>query len=541
MLDIRIENTSLDLGKVSITFELNSPIFNSVGSFSYPFTLPATAKNKKLLNFPARINNNIAPGTHAAEIYIDGLIWKRGNLVVKESDRDTIKAYFTVGEGYFYNQIKDLKLKDLDLGGERITDNYSHDNLYSEIYNNKYPDVDFAIFELRNSDFWLNTDHEIDFRNLNYNTLNYWDTSNKLNISKNTFVFYPYVNYLLDRIVNYFDGSFIENEISTDTKLKQLCLYSNNPQNDIQYIGDYLNILQKPTYLLNDSLPDVSVLEFIKSIEETFAATLFYNDNDGRFSIKLFKTIIDSEALKIDNSFVINSVSPNDWEGYTVAWNNDPDDKLIEDYVRDISIFNFIGSVNSFSQLPITATQGDMYFVESFSRYFVWSSWSFGGYSWNFASNAFSQIISGIGSKSITPFGSLYYSHINETNDDQKVGNHLLGEGYKDFPIRFLFYRGMINQKPVGGSTTHNIPFPAYGIHWHGDTGLYENFWKKPLEFFSRTRQGEFKMVLDAATLKNIDFSRKYRFANANWLLSNIKIQVTNDGISPAQITAWKV
>jgi hypothetical protein len=139
MLDIRIKNTSLDLGKVSITFELTSPIFNSVGSFSYPFTLPATAKNKTLLNFPARINNGIENIDYESEIYLEGLLWKRGKLVISESNSETIKCYFTVGEGYFYNQIKDLKLKDLDLGGERAKADYTDDffnpdKIFNKVY-----------------------------------------------------------------------------------------------------------------------------------------------------------------------------------------------------------------------------------------------------------------------------------------------------------------------------------------------------------------------------------------------------------------------
>jgi hypothetical protein len=48
-------------------------------------------------------------------------------------------------------------------------------------------------------------------------------------------------------------------------------------------------------------------------------------------------------------------------------------------------------------------------------------------------------------------------------------------------------------------------------------------------------------MILTAAQLKQIDFSKKFRWDQADWLIDRIRFTVTNDKISPSNVTAWKV
>ena len=56
MLSLKIDGKPVDLSEdFSITMNLKSPIFNEPGSYSYPFKLPPTARNKIALNFPHKV------------------------------------------------------------------------------------------------------------------------------------------------------------------------------------------------------------------------------------------------------------------------------------------------------------------------------------------------------------------------------------------------------------------------------------------------------------------------------------------------------
>jgi len=48
-------------------------------------------------------------------------------------------------------------------------------------------------------------------------------------------------------------------------------------------------------------------------------------------------------------------------------------------------------------------------------------------------------------------------------------------------------------------------------------------------------------MLMPQATLADIDFSEKYRIDQANYLLNKLKFTATNEGISPVNISAFKI
>jgi hypothetical protein len=150
MVRIVVNNTALDIGNVSISFDLRNPIFNTIGSFSYPFNLPNTPKNRAVLGFPHKLHYAGAVNkSHQADIYIAGLHWKQGVIIVRDANKDQIKVNFGVGEGYFYNLIKELKIRDFDYGGKRYLSDYynqADNSWFMNVYDKSYPDNDFSLF-----------------------------------------------------------------------------------------------------------------------------------------------------------------------------------------------------------------------------------------------------------------------------------------------------------------------------------------------------------------------------------------------------------
>lgn len=546
MLDIRVDNQSLDLGNVSITFELLSPVFNAIGSYSYPFTIPATEKNKRILGFRNRVNVFVTgEASFGCEVFLNNILWKCCKMTMNEFNNDIFKLFLVADEGYFYNNIKDVPLKQIDLGGERLIYDYIDladlDEMFSNVYNNLYPNADFAIFPVANSIFY----DEVPGLSGYQNYLNYWTALHKLNNDFQTIMVYPYVSYIIKCIASYFDHVFVKNDFGKVTELNQLCLHSNNPIMTYSYVNEVLHSYLPTYFNLQKVVPDILVTDLLRGLENTFAAYIFYNEQRKEVSLRLFNDIIEGLPDEFDFMHRINSIKQNTFEGYKVSWENDADDAAVETYSKGVSPhLNYRGAVATFDDMPATGDLNDYYYITWYASYWGYKVSSITGTITRTRISSYAEIISGKGTKSISPHACLTdWWTLPGVSDEhvfyEKMGNHLLNDNeYKETPLRFMFYRGMLNGQPWGG---HFSAQRAYSLNWEGTTGLYEKFWRRPLEFLQRTREAEISAVMDPGFMKNIDFGKKYRIENANWLFSGIKFTVTRDRISPATITAYKV
>lgn len=135
MIGIIIKGEGVDLypGTV-IQRERSSPFFISKsssgkdgipGEISYPFKLPPSDKNYRLLAWP-HILPNIKTKSRPGILENDGLQLSAGSLIIdvietnlQLNNKGYIDAHFLSNSSEFYLRIKDKKLKDLTLGGPR--------------------------------------------------------------------------------------------------------------------------------------------------------------------------------------------------------------------------------------------------------------------------------------------------------------------------------------------------------------------------------------------------------------------------------------
>ncbi len=556
----------LDLSKVSITFELLSPIFNTIGSFSYPFTLPATAKNKRALGFPNRINVMYpVANTVSISIYIKGGFWKSGNLTIKTANNDSIKAYFAVDAGYFYSAIKNLNLQDIDLEGNRTVAENSgagQNDMFSRAYEDGYPNVDFAVFPVKNENFYIDTFYDDNFDTFFDRYLNHYHQELKLNISGNTIVPFVYTAYVLKRLLLQL-GYFIDrDEFYQNEDLRKLVICNNVACGTFEPdpLGNVKMTVKDP-FNLSDHLPDTNCSTFIQSLESNFGAFIFADDTKKKVVIRLLTNILDDvDVNTLDGDIVL--ISGLDYSktksGYKVQYDNDSNDDIFDSAIDNLDKYTFKGSVQFTNDLPATADLNDVYYVEAPTpQFLVWTQRDVTSVEfWNHLGGAYSTIINGEGEFSIVLKSSyvpltaewIYYKWYTPVSIQN--GNFILqGVEYSEFSLKYLFYRGM---QENGNSELYPFATPSIydfnrnkignvSLGWHGEYGLYENFWKKPLQFHQSKTPIDFKASLSVTKLANIKFHKKYRFLSANWLISKVKFTVTNDTISPAKITAWKV
>lgn len=553
MITIEVNNENLDLGKVNITFELLSPVFNQMGSFSYPFTFPATLKNKRLLDFPGRINKHIvAANSFDSTIFLKGIFWKKGKLIVTEIGDETIKAHFTIGEGYFYSLINDLKLSAIDLGGNRDFYDYIGDvNTFpwEKIYDKSYPDNDFVVFPFHIPNFYDDSAKGTFLNETFGGKVNYFThPNNHYAHSDNTFVLFPFLNYVLTRIFSHLNIFFTKNSFLDDASLKQLTLFNINTER-AWHPDDLIYSTVIKRFNLSDYMPDITVSELFGKLENLFKSYVFFDEFNNSIKILFLKDILaDFETYSITSKIKTNYIKPNDYDGFEMTYDIDGGDDFADDYFGDISQFNFKGYVANLASLPNTGNEFlDMYYVEDVREYHYYQL-NFTGAGGQFVFYASDKDGYSEGNKGLQieipgvfPRNG-FEPTCGNSGHWQVIDDPWSNSLRPDF--RLIFWHGLINNIPFG--SPFNLS-PAgevisdYSLEWEGAYGLKEKFYKNVMEFYQKTLEGEFFIHFNPAELKNIDFSRKYRFYNANWLFSKIIFSVTNDSISPAKVTAFKI
>src|SRR5688500_9661184 len=97
-----------------------------LGEFSLPFDVRATDKNLRLLNYAGIMERRIDNIGIDAIIHDNGLPVMRGKIKIEKPTVNlnnvkdgTISCYFLSGISSFYQDIKDKRLREIDVGGAR--------------------------------------------------------------------------------------------------------------------------------------------------------------------------------------------------------------------------------------------------------------------------------------------------------------------------------------------------------------------------------------------------------------------------------------
>ena len=120
MLSIEINGIPLDLPEdFSATLNLKSPLFNTVGDYTFPFKLPATPKNMGLLDWKHRVESNKDKYEYiSADLLFSGQLIFSGSIRIKKAADDTYQGSLFVERGNFNFEIKDKWLNDIDFGND---------------------------------------------------------------------------------------------------------------------------------------------------------------------------------------------------------------------------------------------------------------------------------------------------------------------------------------------------------------------------------------------------------------------------------------
>lgn len=583
MLQLFVNSEALDLpNDATITIDEESPVFEKdsiPGGYSFPFTLPITPRNRRILGFPERIEKAGVMSTEQPfQLFHAGVLRLSGTISIKEAG-SSYKAYLVVGSGSFAPRIKDKKLKDLDLGGERTwewLDEYA------------YPESDFALFPIYNGIYFEATEPEAGYTPTNDNYINLWSGGVFYNDPEATFAIcpFPFLGYLIRRIFSQYGFQIMGNVIESNADFRDLCLYTNfditQADTAVEMVEVFMGTNQYgdeiyetvpqttitrviDTFNLVDCLPDMLITDFLLSLRNLLNISFVFDKNDRVWIIQRQDLVFSSVERDITGEMVgIPSVtSPVTTSGFKLSWEIDEHDLLFRDGYKKIDdVLNLLKDpVLDFTELAaITPELNEIRFVGIMDAYYQYAKvGETNVYQWQQYGIGLQNYLDGdmeevFETKISTLLMATY--QIGESAPTMRMPhtdqlrNSIEKAAYQEFTARLLFYRGMQldsdeNPYPMGSNdnldnTGTLLEGKSLELKWNGDYGfygLYQILWKKYLTWWMSRKQVAWT-VKDPSALA---FDKKYAIEGKHYLLKKRTVNLTMRGIEPGECEFYTV
>lgn len=549
MIGIKKSGEYLDLQPgTRIQRERSSPIFleqteegkDSIpGEVSYPFTLPLSDKNLRLLGWPDQLP---VSKTLQHDVILEdaGMQLSQGKLVINgvsahlnKSNVGNIDCHILSNISEFWQRVKDKKLSDLSLGGERsfawagydlVTPGFwkhAHDTW---AYNDS-DDGDYVFTPLQCKNF--KGEDELTW-------INGWEVHSgqiQLAREKNFYCLCPhvFVSYIIKQIFIE-HGYTVTGDILNDPDFKQMCFESYRsvnwaiPQLSGPLIEPVVTITpQNPVKIrLAEHVPPVmTVGELFVELQKLLPITFLINDRSKICKIIWLSDLSGSGiqdrterfSPQFSMSFETNSTGPR-----IIGFDRARDEISLEATEEYIDM----GAVNSLSDLPAasSAVHQHMYYVRYLNAYYACNNYlvvePFSVYIWHVVSD-------NVGGYFPAGFTETYNSTIEVAliregliiKDYYGSGDHLLGyfprterlgnwfasgnsRDFEPWPPRVFFSRGPQTfsaggTKPLATNSIYNFnsAWPLASSHatvgvWslsykvgNGNFGLIDRFWSK--------------------------------------------------------------
>lgn len=295
-----VGNDHLDL-PVGCTLQLDrtNPLFNDSGSMSLALTLPATARNERLLGYPSRIDVADRHDVHDG-ILADGSYIRNVKVNVISAGPDGIDINVGQDESCLYEQWADVKLRDVpelpvyepDGGVTYLV------QLMQQVYAGSV-DLDYHIFPIAVE--WA--DDEKGIRGTLLNTVHTDSGATVLDSASRSLpagmdsedtvtvpVGYGITPFLrvgraLHILLDAYGYTLEDNLFDTDPQLSHLVLLNNTADTICAGYIDY-----------RDLLPDCTINELLDAIKAHFGACLLADSSSHTARIVFIRDVMDADA-----------------------------------------------------------------------------------------------------------------------------------------------------------------------------------------------------------------------------------------------------
>ncbi len=567
MISIIVNDTELDLDNVSINLVLRSPMASGEGSYSFPFTFPASPKNKKVFSFANRIQKKDSIVLeYPSKIFFKGIPLFEGSLVVSETASKYFKAYFKSDSGKLLSELKDLKLSEINYGDPYVVPgDHQEDQLQflNNCINLRFPHSDFAIFPGY-------------FKNKIYSKWDWLENSftGDLQISL-------YLNTVLHAAVKHIGMDLSYNKFKQDSELNSLLLWNNH----------LVNVDSATQFNYSQLVPDISMKQLLDDLGTLFNVWPFVNTKQNTLSLRNFDDLLKNG--KITNigdiekdSFVITPEENKTWslnidmQGRDDYYPDEIDINNVDELYRAPDVMSenalTIGEPGDYHKVQRVVNQHLWYLLQTDDEgndEVIPACPDTAVFQTDEGDTLSSLTATACNDRILDPVSFWYDPGIPGHTPTFITRNRWLLmprtdiEAYswqkkEQLSSRLLFFRGIINDMRDGNglpTTPPEIlpkPFPFasagrydmngnshgnYRLSFDGPDGLVENFWKQTMDWRANRKYVQFNKRYTAAELAALDFSEIRNTGDALILPEEIRVTISTKGISKAKVKAWTV
>ena len=306
---IKIENQFLDTDEsTQVTLDMNTELWVTgepkiqEGSYSLPFDLPLTDKNKSMLRFPDRIDAYTSPAIiDDVMIYIGhgrslGFPIMVGTLYVKSATNTKVKVFFVKGglNTAFKNTFAEVDMGTYHIGGPVSPESLMNGTVNYPLLNDFvfFPVMNATLYEMyRHTTVWnlFANGHFGAFTQNHYTPgvgFTLFDPSMSDKIRWNLPIT-PFLRleYVLSKVVDLLDYTLI-NDFQINDELKSICIFNATSINDIDK-----GFKSKIVY--NQHLPASMLLtDFLKQVAKYAFCGLFIDEASKTITLRPYKTVI---------------------------------------------------------------------------------------------------------------------------------------------------------------------------------------------------------------------------------------------------------
>jgi len=548
MLSLRVNNSVLDLGDtISISWELRSPMFYDAGSRSYPFRIPTTLNNIKILGFLHRIEGVNDPYQEfPCDIAFNGIDIFRGILKFTILNKEYYEGTVYENEGSFYYKSKNINIGEVNLGDIQTANNYYGIQYINDCKNRFYPERTIAFPMLLNENY-LDPPTTVEYQKF----INYHHTDGQiyeyiygqdpgLGI-RNIIIPFVYFRHVLKMVLislGYTDNAVHDLFFSSDPTFNHLLIYNSLSCNgfcdEFPYNVDHI--------FPNLHLPKITILDFITAIESYFNCRFFINDIEGTISvISLNQALNNSNAVDFSNGIISKSIALDDKiTGFKLSIPVDSADDYLKEWTaaQEFYLKNLCSPVDSPAQLPAWpfAMVNNIRYVKSVNKFYRFmSDKTWFQDDWAFTALFSTELIGDYTTDRDLGLGAL--KNFIPTSPDWMdwicpAGNHK--KDWLDIPFKIFFTKLTTFGSP---SYTAMTPTDSYGnlyLWFNGTNNIYEKYHKDWLDFLSKTKVVKIQRIFSLKEIRDFEFSSKYLIHGNKYFIRRIQLTFKKDRISPA-------
>ena len=526
MLDVRVNNESLDLlPGAQIELEQNNPYLvfdNSIpGEFSLPLEVPATPKNLRLTNYSAVVQKVVDTKGIDVTVFDGGFQHSRGKLKVEKvahnlnrGQSSRLSFFYLTGVSDFFQEIKNIRLRDVDLGGDRVFA-WAGDLLSFQISGNGFwPHItavinaapnsyDYAFYPVINHDFGSKGDNKLINRC-------FWHQDGQVRFRQlstdqkdiNPIVPMPYLHYVLRKAIEHV-GWTIQGEILDDTAFRKITMENTSAIDwgNVAALAGYG--YPQVQFNLKDSVPDDSISDFLLALKNHFGWWYDFDRNHKIITIKAFSRSLtgDTKDMTRNAEPVMTKTVLSEKKLYALKNSSDGGTINLDNYVGDVHDYTFLPA-------PTILLNAKVYLVILENTYYECAADDSGNnYTWQVYSSNTKDVVPVGATDDITTTvstpGMEQYDAYTPLLPRDDSGGRIGPYDELTWNVKLLFYHGLVNNligQPYPYASSHVYDCGAnqlvpWALSWKcklfngTEVGLYDLNFKSALEKLQTTEE----------------------------------------------------